>query len=114
VPPSLSDQLSHILEAIDRITLLLEGQSKESLAADWMRQLALERALEVICEAARHIPETMKAKERAIDWRGLMGLGNLLRHAYHGVNIERLLMIAEKDLPPLRALVEKVMKTGGG
>jgi uncharacterized protein with HEPN domain len=108
VPPSLGDRLSHILEAIDRIILLLEGQTKESLGADWMRQLALERALEVICEVARHLPEAVKAKEPAIDWRRMTDLGNLLRHAYHGVNIERLLIITEKDLPPLRAFVEKL------
>jgi uncharacterized protein with HEPN domain len=48
-----------------------------------MLRLAVERLLEIISEASRHIPVDMKAKEPKINWRRLADLGNWLRHAYH-------------------------------
>lgn len=36
-------------------------------------------------------------------------LGNLLRHAYHGVDVARLMKIAAADLPPLKAFVERIL-----
>jgi len=48
-----------------------------------MLRLAVERLLETISEALRHIPVDMKAKEPKINWRRLADLGNWLRHAYH-------------------------------
>jgi len=37
-------------------------------------------------------------------------LGNLLRHAYHRVDTRVLWTIAERDLPPLKAFVEQVIR----
>lgn len=74
----------------------------------------MERALEIICEAARHVPDAVKAQNPEIDWRGMQDFGNLLRHAYHRVDVNRVLKIAAEDLPPLRDFVEKVLKDEQG
>ena len=79
-----------------------------------MRRLAVERSFEIICEASRHVPPDIAAKEPSIDWREIVNLGNLLRHAYHRVDVARLLAIAENDLPPLKAFVERVLAEEGG
>jgi uncharacterized protein with HEPN domain len=109
VPPSLGDRLSHILEAIDGIKELLAGQTIATLAGDRLRRLALERLFEIICEASRHVPKDIAAREPNIDWRGMVDLGNVLRHAYHLVDPARLLRTAVTDLPPLKAFVERVL-----
>lgn len=41
-------------------------------------------------------------------------LGNWLRHAYHRIDVDILLSIAQNDLPPLKAFVERVIREEEG
>ncbi len=109
MPPTLGDRLFHILESIDSIQELLASQTRENLESDRFSRLALERAFEIICEASRYVPLEIQAREPQIDWRGMVDLGNVLRHVYHRVDFDRLLRTAEKDLPPLRTFVKRVV-----
>lgn len=110
MPPTLGDRLAHIIEAIDNIQTFVAGKSLETISKDLTLRLALERSFEIICEASRHVPPEIKASEVEIDWRHMTDLGNLLRHAYHRVDVARLMKIAGTDLPPLKRFVEKVLR----
>lgn len=110
MPPSLGDRLEHILEAIENVRTIILDRTASDLVADTTLHLALERAFEIICEASRHVPAEVKAKEAQIDWQKMTDFGNLLRHAYHRIDINRLLEIANEDLPPLKAFVERILR----
>ena len=109
MPPTLADRLQHILEAIADVQALLTGHDLESFADDRLLRLAVERALEIVSEASRHIPEDLKQQQADTNWRALADLGNRLRHAYHRVDPELLWEIAMDRLPTLRARVEHWM-----
>lgn len=103
MPPTLGDRLARIIEAIDNIQTFVASK-------DLMLRLAHERSFKIICEASRHVPPEIKASVVEIDWRHMTDLGNLLRHAYHRVDVARLMKIAGTDLPPLKRFVEKVLR----
>lgn len=109
MPPTLGDRLEHILEAIASIEQLLGKNTEEDIAADRMFRSVLERELEIICEASRHVPSDIKIQETDIDWTGMIALGNRLRHAYHLADLNILFRIARNDLPPLKAFVERII-----
>jgi uncharacterized protein with HEPN domain len=44
--------------------------------------LAVERGIEIISEASRHVPDELKLQYRHIYWREIAGIGNLVRHVY--------------------------------
>ena len=73
--------------------------------ANLFRRLAIERALEIVSEASRRIPEDLLAEHRHIAWSRVHDLGNVLRHAYHAVEAARLWDIIFDDLPILKAAV---------
>ena len=77
-------------------------------------RLAIERSFEIISEASRRIPDATKLQESQIDWRSMADLGNSLRHVYHRIDPNRLWEIAERDLPPLKAFAEKIIKAEEG
>jgi len=110
MPPTLADRLVHILAAIDAIQSALANKRVEDIRGDLMLRLAVERSFEIICEASRRIPENVKARHPDIDWRGMVDFGNELRHAYHRINPQTLMQIAARDLPPLKAFVERVIR----
>jgi uncharacterized protein with HEPN domain len=109
MPPTLADRLVHILTAINAIETALASKSSEDFANDLFLRLAIERAFEIISEASRRIPDEVKAQQPEIDWQRLADLGNRLRHAYHRVDPNILWQIAERDLPPLKKFVERVI-----
>jgi uncharacterized protein with HEPN domain len=52
----------------------------------------------------------VKNQQPDIDWRGMVDFGNRLRHAYHRVEPHTLWHIARRDLPPLKAFVERIVR----
>jgi len=103
----------HILTAIDTIQAALANKTVNDVANDLMTRLAVERCFEIICEASRRIPDGVKARHPEIDWQNMVDFGNRLRHAYHTVDPNILRQIAERDLPPLKAFAEQVMRESG-
>jgi uncharacterized protein with HEPN domain len=113
MPPTLADRLVHILSAIEAIQSALANKKLDDIKSDLMLRLAIERSFEIICEASRRIPDQAKARHPEIDWRGMVDFGNELRHAYHRVDPTTLWQIAHRDLPPLKAFAERVMRESG-
>ncbi len=109
MPPSLGDRIGHILVNIERIRSIVNGHGEAALEGDWAKRMILERALEIICEASRHIPAEAKVRATNIDWRRMSDLGNRLRHAYQNIQLDILLRICREDLPPLKAFVERIL-----
>jgi uncharacterized protein with HEPN domain len=108
VQPTAGERIAHIDTAIDDIRGALAGQTKASFTDNMMLRLAVERLLEIISEASRHIPVDMKAKEPNINWRRLADLGNWLRHAYHRTDPGILWDMIENDLEPLKIFVGRI------
>jgi uncharacterized protein with HEPN domain len=81
VQPTIGERIAHIDAAIDNVRDVLADQTKATFTDSLMLRLAVERLLEIISEASRHIPSEMKAAEPQINWRRLADLGNWLRHA---------------------------------
>ena len=97
--------LHDIAEAITMIEEALVGRTLAEFEADRFCRLAIERALEIVSEASRRIPEELLAEHGHIAWRRVHDLGNVLRHAYHAVEAARLWDIVVDDLPILKAAV---------
>lgn len=110
MPPTLADRVVHILEAINLIETTLAGVKYEDFKADQIRRLGIERLLEIVCEASRHIPPQIQASESGIPWRKITDFGNRLRHAYHQIDADIVWRVVHEDLGALKAFVERVMR----
>ena len=116
-PAPLAERLRHMIEAIDRHDALWRGKSHRDYLADPILAAASERFLEKVCEAAKYIPRDRKVRYAHIPWEQIRGLGNRLRHAYDDVDSQIIWTIIERDLMPLRAAADAMLKeewTQGG
>jgi uncharacterized protein with HEPN domain len=66
-----------------------------------MRQLALERALEIIGEAARRVSEPFRDAHPEIPWKYIIGNRNVIAHNYDEIVLEVLWTTATRDVPKL-------------
>ena len=103
-------RLRHILGASGNVEQLVANATVDDFAADVVKVAALERFLEIVSEASRHIPDALKESHgSAIPWRNIAGLGNILRHAYAKSDLGILWDISHRDLPELRAAVSAML-----
>jgi uncharacterized protein with HEPN domain len=94
-------RLTDIVEAIERIKLVVQDLTLETFENDWRRHWLAERGLEVISEASRHLPDELKARHPYIPWRKIAGIGNVLRHDYESVSAPVIWKLVVDDLPVL-------------
>ena len=64
---------------------LSTGLSFEAFKEDRKTFYAVTRALEIISEAARRLPDELRARHPELPWRAIMGAGNVYRHNYDNV-----------------------------
>ena len=98
---SLIPRLTDIIEAIDRVNGVLADVSLEAFEDDWQRQWLVERGVEIISEASRHLPDDLKARNPEIPWQKVAGIGNVLRHNYESIAAPVLWKLVQADLPTL-------------
>lgn len=100
--------LADILETIGRVESKVAGKSFEQFAADWEFKFVVQRAIEVISEATRRLPDELKAARPEIHWRSIAAIGNVLRHEYHTISDRVVWNAVHQDLPPLKAAAEAI------
>jgi uncharacterized protein with HEPN domain len=102
-PSSIVPYLTDVIEAIEHIREKAGTTPLEDFKQDWEQQWIVQRGIEIISEASRHMPEPMKVRYPAIPWRKIAGVGNVLRHEYRQVSPPLLWEIVQDHLAPLDA-----------
>ena len=97
-----------MLAYAERAVQVIEGLSFKRYEKDPIRVLALERALEVVGEAARNISPARKQEIPDIPWTLLNGQRNVLAHMYGDIDQFRLFRTASEDIPGLIAMLRKL------
>jgi len=82
-------RLCDIVENIDAIEAFTARMDFATFAADRKTVYAVVRALEIISEASRRLPDELKGRHPDVDWLAVSAAGNIYRHEYEAVD-ERL------------------------
>jgi uncharacterized protein with HEPN domain len=102
-------RLQHIIEQIDGITASTQGLTFDQVAETFLYARAVERAVQIISEAAKELPEELREKYPDVHWRPIIGIGNLLRHEYYRINPRDLWEIVMTHLPALRPTIARML-----
>lgn len=81
-----------------------------AFASDLKTQDAVIRNLEIIGEAARVLPESIKLQATDIEWRKIIALRNLLLHAYFGVSLPIVWDVVCNKLDQLESACNRIEK----
>lgn len=104
-------RLKDSLAAIDAVATFIEGHAFDSFAEDIKTRWSVERAIEIVSEAARHIPAEMTVRHPEVPWNDIRAIGNRLRHEYYRIDDAITWHIATVSLPQLRAVVFELITT---
>jgi uncharacterized protein with HEPN domain len=97
--------LRHVLDAIAKIELYLQGIDEEAFLQQTLIQDGVIRQLEIIGEAVKRLSSGLRGNQPQIPWQDIAGMRDKLIHDYFGVDIEKVWLTAKDDLPMLKAAV---------
>ena len=100
--------LIHISESIARIEQYLPPRQGEFMDSSLIQD-AVIRNLQVMAESTQRLSDSLKEQHPEVPWRKISGFRNVLVHHYLGIDLERVWEIVYKDLPQLKASVEKIL-----
>ena len=76
--------------------------------SDWELKFIIQRAIDIISEASRRIPDELKATRPEIEWRSIASIGNFLRHEYHSISDKVIWDVVQVDLPDLKIAIDAI------
>jgi len=103
------ERLQDILEAIGHIDRYA-ARGREAFEADELIQSWFVRHLQIIGEAARALPEEIRAKMADIPWSKVIGMRHILVHDYFGIDTEVVWDAVQRDLPSLREKIASLLR----
>lgn len=104
------ERLRDIKDAIATIRRHLQavGEARSESDEDLLHDALLFQFV-VIGEAVKHLAAETRASEPGIPWTDVAGLRDLIAHEYFRIDIERVLAIVTRDLPPLEEAVGRLL-----
>jgi uncharacterized protein with HEPN domain len=103
---TLVARLTDIIEAIEHIESVILGMSLDAFESDWRKRWLVERGVEIVSEASRHLGSELKARHPEIPWPKVAGIGNLLRHNYEHIAPDVMWKLAQSEL----SILERVCR----
>jgi uncharacterized protein with HEPN domain len=105
-----SAYLWDILDAAGTILRYTSGLKMDQYLKDRKLQLAVERLLEIIGEAANRVSSDFQQNHPEIPWRKIVGQRNVLSHEYGEIKQERIWTMVCSNIPELIAQIELLVK----
>lgn len=102
-----AQRLSDIIENIDVIDAFITGLDLAAFRADRRTVYAVVRALEIISEASRRLPDELLRRHSEIDWAAVAAAGNVYRHEYEAVDESLIWHTIQHDLATLRSVADE-------
>jgi uncharacterized protein with HEPN domain len=100
-------RLLHIRDEIEGVAVAIRGISFQQYRNSYVHRRAVERAVQIVSEAARALPRDLLAKYDGVPWTSIAGIGNVLRHEYQGLDDQRIWEIATIHLPALQPVIQR-------
>ncbi|QOJ22131.1 MAG: DUF86 domain-containing protein [Gammaproteobacteria bacterium] len=102
--------LDDMIDFAHKVLAYSNGLDQAAFVASGLNYDATLRNLELIGEAATHIPEEVRIVHPEIPWRMIIATRNRLIHGYLGIDNDTLWSIIQDDIPALQPLLESLRK----
>jgi uncharacterized protein with HEPN domain len=108
-PRKYSEYLRDILDNARQAQQFVADIDFAAFERNTEKTYAVFYALEIIGEAARAIPSSMRARYPQVPWREITGMRDRLVHGYVNVDPFRVWETVQNDLPPLIATIKQML-----
>jgi uncharacterized protein with HEPN domain len=104
------DYLLDIIYAAEKADSFVQDMDFDAFQKDEKTIWAVLKALEIIGEATKNIPQRVRKSYPEIPWREMAGMRDKVSHDYFGVSLLRVFETVKEDLPALRLALVRVIQ----
>lgn len=98
-----------ILQNMQDAEEFLQGCTYDQFVSDKKTFNAVVRSIEVIGEAAKHVPTDVREKYPGVPWKEMAGMRDKVSHFYFGVDREAVWYAVKERIPALRPMIEQIL-----
>ena len=107
---NLTLYIRDILENMRDAEGFIHGMSFEQFATDKKTLNAVTRSVEVIGEATKHVPESLRSKCPAVPWKEMAGIRDKVIDFCFRVDREAVWLVVKERIPVIKPLIEKILQ----
>ncbi|BAW96758.1 hypothetical protein NIES970_16970 [[Synechococcus] sp. NIES-970] len=107
---SLRLYLNDILTSIEKIQSYAKNLTYEELCEDSQTIDAIAHNLQIIGEATKQIPNSLREQYPQIEWKKIAGLRDIIAHTYFRINTKIVWSIVQTKLNPLQACIQLMLE----
>src|SRR3989344_5657483 len=100
--------LQDMIDCIKQIEFYLQGISEDTFNKNTLLQDGVIRRLEIMGEASRNIPKSLKEKNKHVSWFTMSQFRDLIAHSYYEVSIRRVWNIVRNDIPKIKEAMKNI------
>jgi uncharacterized protein with HEPN domain len=103
------DYVEDILDAMQKVEILLTDVSFAEFSEDFRINFAVTRALEIMGEATKRLPDSLRQEYSDIPWKAMAGMRDRIIHGYDNVDLTIVWNVAQNDIPRLKPRLEQIL-----
>jgi uncharacterized protein with HEPN domain len=103
-----TDYIQDILDSIQDIENFIQGMNYEEFRDDRKTINAVIRSIEIIGEASKKIPKSLRDSQPEIPWKKMAGMRDKLTHAYSGIDLEIIWKVVSEEIIQIKPGILKI------
>jgi uncharacterized protein with HEPN domain len=104
------DYVEDIVDALEKAEILLKGVTYDRFESDFRINFAVVRALEIVGEATKRLPMTLRDQYSNIPWKQMAGMRDRIIHGYDTVDLEIVWDVVKQDIPQIKPQIQQILK----